>query len=275
MDYRTHAIPPETESSALGVLKDWTTEAFLTDVRDAVLMSSKADEKIFLAGFSRGAFLAYAYAGAHPDKIAGLIILDGSFKSAAPKPFDVDAALAELEANGKWASDVGGKRGWTARQALMVAAADNPDGPATDPKYKTIGEQFAYVVQNAWGPGGLANPDGGISKPQVLATLMRDYDRYYPAIQDIEGKRMAALPDDPATALDDGWGEMKVPILAFTSTGMGADWQANVRYSAEASGSRDVTVHVLQDYGHLDVLVGEEAVRTVYEPVLAWIKAHP
>ena len=275
MDYRTHMIPAETDMSALSVLKDWTTDAFVTDVRDAVVMSTKGKEKVYLAGFSRGAFLAYAYAAAHPENVAGLIILDGSFKSAAPKPFDAEAALAELEKSGKWASDVGGKRGWMARQAMMEAAATTPDGPATDPKFATAGEQLAYVVQNAWGPGGLANPAGGISKPQILATLMRDYDRYYPAIQDIEGKRMAALADDPASKLDDGWGEMSVPILAFTSTGMGADWQANVRYSAEASGSKDVTVQVLQDYGHLDVLVAEDAPRTVFEPVLAWIEAHP
>jgi hypothetical protein len=66
---------------------------------------------------------------------------------------------------------------------------------------------------------------------------------------------------------------MTVPILAFTSTGMGADWQANIRHSAEASGSKDVTVHVLQDYGHLDVLVAEEAPRTVFQPVLDWVTA--
>jgi pimeloyl-ACP methyl ester carboxylesterase len=273
MDYRTHTIPPETEIGTLTALKGWTSEAFAADVRDAVTMASKAEDKIFLAGFSRGGSLAYAFAAAHPDKVAGLVILDGSFKSATPKPFDAAAALAEMEARGIWASDVGGRRGWTARQALMTAAAENPDGPALEPEFKTIGEQLIYVLQKAWGPGGLANPAGGISRPQVLATLMRDYDRYYPAIQDIEGKRMAALADDPATPLDDGWGEMTVPILAFTSTGMGADWQANIRHSAEASGSKDVTVQVLQNYGHLDVLVAEEAPRTVFQPVLDWVTA--
>lgn len=274
LDYRTHAIPAETDINLLGALKDWTTEAFVNDVHAAVSLAGLSGQKIFLAGFSRGAFLAYAYASAHPENIAGLIILDGSFKTATPKPFDAAAALAELETKNIWASDVGGRRGWAARQAMMIAAADNPDGPATDPKFATAGEQLAHVVQTAWGPGGLANPEGGISRPQVLATLMRDYDRYYPAIQDIEGKRMASLPDDPATNLDDGWGEMSAPILAFTSTGMGADWQANVRYSAEASGSKDVTVVTLQDYGHLDVLVAERAPDTVFQPIAGWIAAH-
>ena len=33
--------------------------------------------------------------------------------AAAPEPVDRDAALAALEAKGVWASDVGGRRGWT------------------------------------------------------------------------------------------------------------------------------------------------------------------
>lgn len=274
LDYRTHAIPAETDITLLGELKGWTSAAFMDDVRAArdLVRREAGETPLFVAGFSRGVVFAYMLAG-EDKSLAGLIALDGSFKAAAPEPVDRDAALAALEAKGVWASDVGGRRGWTARQALMHAAAADPEGPALDPAFPSIGAQLAHVLQSAWGPGGLANPEGGISKPQVLATLMRDYDRFYPAIQDVEMKAMAALDDDPASPLDDGWGEMTMPVLAFTSTGMGAEWQANVRHSAEASGSGDVGVEVLEGYGHLDVLVAEEAAARVFRPVHDWIAA--
>lgn len=274
LDYRTNAVPPATEIGTLGEMKGWTSELFMSDVRaarDLMLRESRA-APVFVAGFSRGGVLAFALA-AEDKSLAGLIVLDASFKSAAPEAFDAGAAMAAQETKGIWASDVGGRRGWDSRQALMDAAAENPDSPALDSAYPTIGAQLANVLQTAWGEGALANPEGGVSKPQILARLMRAYDRYYPAIQDIEMKRSAQLADDPATALDDGWGEMAMPVIAFASTGMGAAWQANIRHSVEGSGSKDVTLSVLDGYGHLDVLVAETAPELVFQPLRDWIAA--
>ena len=54
---------------------------------------------------------------------------------------------------------------------------------------------------------------------------------------------------------------------------MPGDWLLNGLYSAQKSGSSDVTIHVLEGYGHLDVLVSDQARRDVFEPTLAWIKS--
>lgn len=274
LDYRTNAVAPATEIGALSEMRGWTSALFMEDVRAArdVALREARGAPLFVAGFSRGAFFAYALAAEDAD-LAGLIVLDGSFKSASPAAYDAAAALAEKELEGIWANDVGGRRGWTARQALMDAAAENPESPALDSAFPNIGAQLAHVVQTAWGPGALANPQGGVSQPQVLARLMRAYDRYYPAIQDIEMRRIAAQADDPETALDDGWGEMAAPILVFVSSGMGAEWQANARHSADASGSADVTVMVLEGYGHLDVLVADDAAAQVFAPAADWMRA--
>lgn len=274
LDYRTHAVAPATDIRTLGEMKGWTSAAFMEDVRAASALARRETRgvPIFVAGFSRGVFFAYALAAEDAD-LAGLIVLDGTFKAATSEPLDDAAAMAALEAKGVWASDIGGSRGWTARQALMDAAAENPESPALDSAFPNIGAQLAHVLQTAWGPGVLANPQGGVSQPQVLARLMRAYDRYYPLIQDVEMKRIASMDDDPASPLDDGWGEMKTPILAFISTGMGADWQASARRSAAASGSGDVTVTVLDGYGHVDVLVADSAGEKVFQPIIDWIKA--
>jgi hypothetical protein len=105
----------------------------------------------------------------------------------------------------------------------------------------------------------------------VLAKLLAGYDRYYPAVQDSEGRSIGDRADDPRTPIDDLWGEMKTPVLYFGCTGMGGDWLLNGIYSAEKSGSSDVTLNVLERYGHLDVIVGDRARADVFEPTSAWI----
>lgn len=275
LDYRTHAVPA-AGSTDFGFMRGWTMEAFVSDIKAASELARRESgaSKLFVAGFSRGVSLAYAYAGTEPEAVAGLIALDGSFKTHAPKnQADWNADFAKLDAASAFASDVSGRRGWEWRQKLMEAAAKDPAGPASDAQFPSIGEQLADVLYSAWRPGGLANAKGGMSKPQVLARLLAGYDRYYPAIQTTDGQSIADRDDDPRTPIDDLWGEMKTPILNFTSTGMGGDWILNSLYSADKCGSPDVTLNVLERYGHLDVIVGERARAEVFEPTLAWINS--
>jgi len=275
LDYRTHFVPPETPVADLVALRDWTTAVFADDIRAAADLARRESgrDQLFVGGFSRGVFLAYAYAGLEPHRVAGLVLLDGPFKNHAPTAqVELGAALAKLEASGAWASDIAGSRGWDARQALMAAVVAGPKGPATDPKFDTIGAQLAHVLQTAWGPGRLANPEGGMSQPRVLATLLAGYDRYYPAVQEVEGRAFADHGDHSATPLDDRWGSLTMPVVVFAGTGMGGDFLLNSLFSAHRSGSRDVTFHVLERYGHLDVLVGDRAQQEVYEPLLEWIR---
>ncbi len=275
LDYRTRFSSAVTDPKTLASMKAWTTETFVEDIKAASALArvESGREQVYIAGFSRGVFLAYAYACAEPTAVAGLVALDGQFKSHAPKgQYAMEADLKKLEESGAWGSDVSGRLGWEGRQKLMLAAAQNPGAPATDPKFKTIGEQLSNLLQFAWGPGALANPLGGQSKPEVLGRLLAGYDRYYPAIQDLDARRMADRDDDPATPIDDLWGEMKAPILYFGNARMPGDWLLNGIYSAQKSGSTDVTIHVLEGYGHLDILVSENARRDVFEPTLAWIR---
>ena len=274
LDYRTRFVPASGVTD-FRFMRDWTAEAFVSDIKAASVLARRESgaAKVFMAGFSRGVFLAYAYAASDPDAVQGLIALDGYFKNHARKDqYDPAADLRKLEDDGTWQSDVSGRAGWEARARLMQAASANPAGPASDPKFSTIGEQLASVLYTAWRPGGLANAVEGYSSPQVLAKLLAGYDRYYPAVQNADGRSIGDRDDDPRTRLDDLWGEMKTPILQFACTGMGGDWVLNSIYSADKSGSPDVTLNLLERYGHLDVIVGERARAEVFEPTLAWIK---
>ena len=69
----------------------------------------------------------------------------------------------------------------------------------------------------------------------------------------------------PAESLD--W-----PLSAY-STGMGLQFLLSGISTAERLATEDVSVHVLEGYGHLDVLVGTRAVEDVFEPTYRWIES--
>jgi pimeloyl-ACP methyl ester carboxylesterase len=260
MDYRTHFVPPDTPAEKLAVMTGWTNRVFESDIEAAaVFISAKThNEKLFIAGFSRGASFAYLFAATHPHQVAGLVILDGFIprRPAAAMPA------------GRVADDIGGRHlTYDKRLALMEAVIRDPGGPAPLPKYKTAAENLEHVVHDAdglfGGHGGLANPQGGFSDPSVLARVLIGYDRWWPAVQDYDN------PFDASVLA-----RLTVPVFAFTSTNISAGWPAMVTESAAATSSAEATVKRLDGWGHLDVICGTHAESEVYAPILAWLRRH-
>jgi hypothetical protein len=276
LDYRSHFVPPS--ATRLEFMRGWGLAAFTADAEAAAALARRESPgaKLFVAGFSRGVTLAYALAMREPaPPLAGLIALDGGFKRAGPPgTFDAAAALRELESSQRFALDVAEGIGWERRAELMRRTVLDPREAPLDLAFANVGDQLGRLLQDAWGPGALSNPLGGASRVEVLARLLGGYDRYYPAVQNIEGRALAQQDDDPTSPLDDAWGESTLPIFYVGSTGMGARALRDGIHSAVESGSKDVQVRVLEEHGHLDVLVGEASREQVFEPLLDWIRAH-
>jgi hypothetical protein len=270
MDYRTHFVSHEVK--AVDFMKSWTMAAFVDDAARLAgdIKALDADLPLFVAGFSRG--VSYAYALAGKVEFAGLIALDGSFKRADPTGFDLASALQQFDSRADYAS-VLSRRGFEARYELMSSVIDDPSAPANTDRYESIGEELAVTLHKAWGPGALANTEDGLTPVRVLAQQMLDYDWYFPSIQNIEGRSLASHTDDLASDLDDHYGEMSLPIVYFGSSNMGAESILNGVYSAVKSGSPQVALHLLEGYGHVDVLVADRARSEVYEVIDRWIKA--
>ncbi len=261
LDYRTHFVPPTATQKDLGELKGWTADLFESDIDEAAefVLSQTHRKNLFVAGFSRGVEFAYLCTALHPEKIEGIIVLDGY----------IPRHPARTPPEGVYADDIGGEHlTYEKRRKLLEMVIANPDGPAPIPKYKTASENLAHVVYDAGGffggHGGLANPEGGYSDPRVLAPVLITYDRYWPNVQDYENpfskERIEALENSHA------------PVIAFSSTNFGAHWPVMVKDSAHSTGSKDVTVTSLHGWGHLDVLCGNEAAHSVFARVVEWIK---
>ena len=231
LDYRTHFIPPATSESDLSELKGWTNELFESDIdaASAFVSASTHRVKLFVGGFSRGVTFAYLYAARHPDRVAGLVMLDGSIS---------DHPMMPGSPSGN-ADDVGGKHlTFDKRKLLMQMVIANPDGPAPIPKYKTTRENLEHVVYDAakfGGSGGLANPLGGFSDAPTLARVLVEDDRWWPSVQDYESSLTPELKQSLAGS--------KIPVIAFASTNMGSRFTSAVRAAASSTGSSDVSVH--------------------------------
>lgn len=251
VDYRTHAVPPEATPANLATLATWTADTFADDVAWGMGFVKGAEPgAITLMGFSYGAGLAYRVASRGGDSVARLVILDG----VAPG--------ATTGGDGPAVIDVGSSRlPYEQRQRLMAAASRGADTPSPVAGYRTAGDALGdvlYSAQSFGGQGGLSNAKSGVSDPQVVATLLGGYDRWWPR---------AALGGSAVVPA------RQLPVLAFASTQMGDAWVERVRASAKAFGGEGAQVKPLPKYGHLDVLVGTAAVRDVYEPVRQWVDA--
>jgi pimeloyl-ACP methyl ester carboxylesterase len=183
LDYRTHFVPPNVSPDDIRrVIEHWTDQVFAGDVERAAafILATIGSQRLFVAGFSRGVEFAYLLAATHPGQVRGIIALDGFIPRHGSSPAPP----------GRVVDDIGGPHlTYEKRRFLMQAVIDNPDGPAPIPKYRTARENLEHVVYDAkgfGGKGGLANPIGGHSDPVVLARVLIQYDRYWPAVQDYE-----------------------------------------------------------------------------------------
>jgi pimeloyl-ACP methyl ester carboxylesterase len=262
IDYRTHFIPPQTPQSDLAELRQWTDALFVSDVTAAAdfILAATGRRRLFVAGFSRGATFAYLYAAAHPEKVAGLVILDGFILRPTSLPG------AQPPSPTTYASDIGGRNlTYDKRKALLELVIRDPNAPAPIPAFRTARENLEHVVYGSkafGGHGGLANPYG-FSDAVTLARVLITYDRYWPAVQDGE---------DPLTPeLSRRLVHSKIPVLAFSSTNMSPAWSQLVKESATSTGAK-AQVIVLSGWGHLDVLCGTHAEAQVYAPTLTWLR---
>ena len=151
----------------------------------------------------------------------------------------------------------------------MQLVIDNPDGPAPLPQFKTAADNLNHVVYESASfgrKGGLANPVAGLADPSVLARVLIHYDRYWPNVQDYE--------DSFIPLIGQKLKESKIPVLAFSSTNLAPDWADEVAKSATSTGSPDVTLRILRNWGHLDVICGTLAEPQVFATTLVWLKRH-
>lgn len=95
VDYRTAFVTGEEEGTDYSFMGDWTTEVFISDLREAGKQVKKiSGKKFFVAGHSTGGRYVYHFTAKNKSSVKGIISLDGG-------PWESDGSPSTLYV-GNW-----------------------------------------------------------------------------------------------------------------------------------------------------------------------------
>lgn len=278
----------------------WTYGLFREDIKvcvDKIKAITKA-KKIFMSGFSRGTFLQYIYASKYQEDIKGLITFDGWIKKDPPNSSQaVDEStynfIVELLASGSLPVRDGcegvqcGPPGtiyqllhegqyyhyneW--QLASVVPNAKNLVGEPLPYEFSVISDFVLEDAHYMWdAEGEFINHHDGYSNNDVMITTLAEFTRYWPKIQDFEQWQLMAYDDVPYFDYDDN--EIDLPAIGFVTDYFCPDGTCLSDDIPNISINSDVTVHYLPGYGHMDLMVGNNTLFDVKEPLLQWLNSH-
>jgi hypothetical protein len=275
---------------------DWTYGVFREDIKccvDFIKFSSSVD-KIFMSGFSRGVTHMTIYASKYQDDLKGLVALDGLIKDFSyGTPLD-EATYNQIVSLFKagllvdpntsmvipwlymafFLDDVN-YNNWKLAGALPYSK--NMVGGALPADFDVISDYAADHAHHVWdligvGEGALTNYHGGYIDRNDLVDVLNEFCRYYPYIQTLEDTQLFAHDDVPYFDYDDN--DIYLPMIAFLSKLGCPDNICLIDVLPNITLSDDVTINLLQGYGHMDVLFGTYSLTDVKQPLLDWLNDH-
>lgn len=304
IDYRTSFV--SESQTDLSFMVGWNEQQYLDDLHEAIkyIKSVTGMSKVYVAGHSSGAKYIYLYAAEHRGDLKGMIVMDGS-----PWEMDGSPAAANSIDNGKMydtlnAGNSDANRaifeGWGLSpdpvtyynnllppfgdgfdQAVNLYKTEGPDyGPYEG--FDTVSDYLEDQFQNVWGDKQFANPEGSYSTVEMLMNFTTQTSvPYWPLIEHADdayaGNWNGEPPSKPGETLRDKLSKVDVPIIVFSSSewttavGMKFEWKAEGPTMLKTT---DQEYHLLDGFGHLDVLIGEQAEALVFEPLYNWLVAH-
>ena len=208
LDYRTHFVPTNLNSTQLGFMANWGYDQWMSDIKEAVNKVKEVSgvNKIFIAGFSFGGRAAMYYSTKYwQEDIKGIILLDGgaNIKTAnATNSYNLTAVLKQENDTKKWALEAPNLPGTAAPSGWLFQkqyAAQNPGAPAEYPPgtpltpttnpingkpWANITEYFAFAAN-----GSNTNISGGYMNVTILNQVQAGWDRYWPDRLNLEAQR--------------------------------------------------------------------------------------
>jgi len=302
VDYRASFVPPgETDISCIA---KWTTRVHLDDIQDAVktVKGITGAAKVYLAGHSTGARYVYLYAAKRwEEDVAGMIVLDGApWESYGPEELysmDMDKCYAALsEGDTPENRNLFKSHGLTPGDHYYEATVAEFDSEFYEaigayvhdlgarspvPDFDTAKDYIASQFHNVWGAKQFSNVlEGYASVGMLVAFVVRAAVPYWPLVDYAEEAYIGnwnGKPPKPELQFHDGICEIDVPLIVFASeewtTALGMQfWYKQL--GPVMVKSTDTEFHLLESFGHLDVLLGEYAKQQVFEPLHGWLLKH-
>ena len=293
LDYRTHFVPTNLNSTQLGFMANWGYDQWMSDIKEAVnkIKEVSGVNKIFIAGFSFGGRAAMYYSAEYwQEDIKGIILLDGgtNIKTATPtNSYNLTTTLVQENDTSKWSLETpnlptatGVPSGWLFQKQYAAqnpgAPAQYPPGtpltpttnPATGKPWANITEFSAYKMN---GPS--SNITGGYTNVTVLSQAYADMDRYWPDRLNLEYNAINDWTNCPYVTFDfnEYYSAINLPIISFTSELFGLPRGNGAVVNTTNPDTRQT---LLLGYGHMDVYCGTYSAKDVSEPVYQWMVNH-
>jgi hypothetical protein len=311
IDLRWVRIPASTTDFAF--LKNWGIEQDARDVslglavaRTVRLLNGDGFNRLALLGWSRGGIIGYAVLNGETQvpaelrSVRGFIPVDiylktndEGFRQAACRRFAAEQAAIDAgmvqNASGTIVQTLGALAttnpagsspvfpGLTNRQAALLAGEATfvffPADQQPVPFYHFTGGTFAANPL----PSGLPVPTGLVYSPEaVWIQVLRGASPFQPERELADSD--AAICGAPDVRFDDHLAQITVPVLYV---GAGGGFGEFGVYTTTLLGSTDVTRRIvdltpdrLSDFGHADLFIGRNAETLVWQPILAWLRAH-
>jgi pimeloyl-ACP methyl ester carboxylesterase len=302
VDYRASFVP--SDETDISCMAKWTTRVHLDDIQEAVkfVKEMTGAEKVYLAGHSTGARYVYLYAAERwEEDVAGMIVLDGApWESYGPEELyamDIDkcyAALSEGDTpeNRNLFKSYGLAPGDHYYEATVAefdsefyeaigAYLQDLGARSPVPDFDTAKDYIASQFHHVWGAKQFANVlEGYASVGMLVAFVVRAAVPYWPLVDYAEEAYIGnwnGKPPKPELQFHDGICEIDVPLIVFASeewtTALGMQfWYKQL--GPVMVKSADTEFHLLENFGHIDVLLGEYAKQQVFEPLYGWLLKH-
>lgn len=276
---------------------DWTYGVFREDIESCArkIKDLSGAKKMFMSGFSRGGVLIFIYARKYANDVRGLVVLDSYIKDMPPfiPPLDeatYNQVIALWKARLLIDPDTQEETPWITgvffqdrkdhvnwKMAGALPFATTLAGEPLPEEFDVISDYVADSAHYVWGPvfgeGSLTNYHGGYIDRDVLVKILNEFTPYYPVLQILEDQQLYAYTDVPYFDYDDG--DVYLPAIAFLSPQVGCPGNiCLIDAIPNMTKSDDVTINLLQGYGHMDVLFGKYSVNDVKKPLVTWLDQH-
>lgn len=283
IDFRYSFVPndinfnPYCLATDCSFFKDQDTSLHISDLDIVVKMANTVakDGKVFLLGFSQGAYFAYRYASQHSD-LKGIIPLDIAYNIdpvntdiIANARADVIARQVKI-ANGTYYEDV------LTEKFIAGQAAQNPDGPSPVIPGLTNKQAFLFALTATYQLPGFHVPGYRFNQGTLAGLVHTDYNLMVTQT----GKLNSFQSILPLTELREQYIEpipsipnITVPILHIAAE-LGSGAFGFYTPDQISTFNNDVTKYMIQDYGHADLVYSNTADIDVWDNICKWIKDH-
>lgn len=283
IDFRYSFVPNDINSIpyCLGAdcsfMKNWDTNTHISDLDVAVkaVELCSNSEKVFLMGYSQGAYFAYKYATQNPN-LLGIIPLDIVYNLDPANTGIVPVVQADIFARrskiagGIYYEDV------LTEKFIAGLALQNPNGPSPIIPNLTNKQAFLFALTATYQLPGFHFPNFRYTQGDVNQLVHTDYNfiltetfalNSFQSILPLTELREQWLASPPPIPI------INVPILhvaaefGFGTNGFYTPGQIKLF-------NPNVSELLIKDYGHADLVYSNTIEQDVLKDVCEWIKTH-